>query len=273
MMALIQQYYFWLILTSLFCFLLERIWKWRPEQKLLREGFFQDIFWLLFNGHILSLILAVFTGKLIFAVNTLFFQVHLPKPETLQLLTHMSLWMQGFLFFTFKDFLEWNIHRLLHSQPKLWELHKLHHSITELDWIGNFRFHWGEIVVYKTLSYLPLVILGVDNRILLVSAVVSTLMQNLNHANLPIDWGVFKYIFNSPKMHVWHHDVALHKEHGQNFAIVLSIWDWLFKTVYWPNTPDQPEKTGFQDMEQFPKTLIGRLFYPLSSTRINDPGS
>ncbi len=46
--------------------------------------------------------------------------------------------------------------------PWLWEFHKLHHSIERLDGIGNFRFYWAEIVVYKTLSYLPLVIIGLE---------------------------------------------------------------------------------------------------------------
>ena len=73
--------------------------------------------------------------------------------------------------------------------PWLWELHKLHHSIEELDWIGNFRFHWAEVLVYKTLSYLPLVVLGVDGRVLLAVAVLWTVMLDLNHANVPISWG------------------------------------------------------------------------------------
>jgi hypothetical protein len=37
-----------------------------------------------------------------------------------------------------------------------WTFHKVHHSITTMDWIGNWRFHWIEIVVYKSLQWLPL---------------------------------------------------------------------------------------------------------------------
>jgi len=47
-------------------------------------------------------------------------------------------------------------HNLLHRVPWLWTFHKVHHSITTMDWIGNWRFHWMEIVVYKTLQWLPL---------------------------------------------------------------------------------------------------------------------
>ena len=82
------------------------------------------------------------------------FEMGVPVPESLALVSSQPLWLQFVVFFVVKDFVEWNIHRLLHLTPWLWEFHKLHHSIEELDWIGNFRFHWGEVVVYKTLSYL-----------------------------------------------------------------------------------------------------------------------
>ena len=147
------------------------------------------------------------------------------------------------------------------------EFHKFHHSIEELDWIGNFHFHWGEVVVYKTLSYLPLIVLGVNSHVILIIAILSTLVGDLNHANLPISWGPFRYVLNSPKMHVWHHDVVLHRHGGQNFAIVFSIWDWIFGTVYWPEDEDRPPKLGFKGMEGYPRGLFGRLIYPLRMSK------
>ena len=261
-MPVYAQYYFWLIGVSLFSFLIERLQPWRKEQKILRKGIGQDIFWLIFNGHYLGLILAIVTGKFILILNQFLYEGGWPVPETIALMQGTPLWLQFIVFFIIKDFVEWNIHRLLHNVPWLWEFHKLHHSIEELDWIGNFRFHWSEVIVYKTLSYLPLVILGVDGTIILIIAVIGTLMQDLNHANIRVDWGSFKYIFNSPKMHVWHHDVELHGKGGQNFAIVLSVWDWLFGTVYWPKDKEQPDKIGFRGMEGYPKNTVGRLVYP-----------
>jgi sterol desaturase/sphingolipid hydroxylase (fatty acid hydroxylase superfamily) len=261
------QYYFWLVLVSLGCFVLERVSPWRREQKTFRRGFGQDLFWLVFNGHYLGLIFALGTGRLVTWLNGALHDLGLPVPESLALLSGAPLWLQFVLFLVIKDFVEWNIHRLLHNVPWLWELHKLHHSIEELDWIGNFRFHWGEIVVYKTLSYLPLVILGVDGRVLLAIAVLWTVMLDLNHANVPLSWGPLRYVLNSPKMHVWHHDVELHGKGGQNFGQVLSVWDWLFGTVYWPADRDRPERLGFAGMERYPRGLLGRFFYPFWKPR------
>ncbi len=256
------QYYFWLVGVSLIVFVLERLFTWRKNQKILRKGIGQDLFWLIFNGHYLGLILSMVTGHLVQGVNAVFSEAGLPVPESLALMRGTPLWLQAITFFLLKDFLEWNIHRLLHRTPWLWEFHKLHHSIEELDWIGNFRFHWGEVVVYKTLSYLPLVVLGVDWRVLLVIAVFGTLVQDLNHANIRVDWGPLRFVFNSPMMHVWHHDVELHGKGGQNFGIVLSVWDWLLGTVYWPRDADQPQKLGFEGMLRYPRGLIPRFAYP-----------
>ena len=190
-------------------------------------------------------------------------ELGVPTPESLTLLSGAPLWAQFLIFLVLKDFVEWNVHRLLHNVPWLWELHKLHHSIEELDWIGNFRFHWGEVIVYKTLSYLPLVVLGIDWRVLLAIAVLWTVMLDLNHANVPLSWGPLRYVLNSPKMHVWHHDVEQYGKGGQNFGQVLSVWDWIFGTVYWPTNRDKPDRLGFKGMESYPRSVLGRLVYPI----------
>ncbi|HJP31654.1 MAG TPA: sterol desaturase family protein [Candidatus Latescibacteria bacterium] len=263
-MPIYAQYYFWLTAISLLCFLLERLRPWRGQQRVLREGIWQDLFWLVFNGHYLGFILALFTGRAVILFNDLLLGLGLPLPESLQLLAGKPLWLQFLVFLVLKDFVEWNIHRLLHNVSWLWEFHKLHHSIRQLDWIGNFRFHWAEIVIYKTLSYLPLVILGIDGRVMLVIGIVWTLALGLNHANLRFAYGRLRYILNSSRMHVWHHDVEQHDAGGQNFGQVLSVWDWLFGTVYWPADAEAPASLGFAGMESYSEGVPRRLLYPLT---------
>lgn len=250
-------YFFWLLVVSLLCFVLERLWPWRPAQQALRPQIGQDLFWLLFNGHYAGILVA-HLGDLL--LRRLGLGALDARPGVL---AQAPLWAQFVGFLVVKDLVEWGIHRLLHRVPLLWEFHKLHHSIRELDWIGNFRFHWMEIVVYKALSYLPLLLLGVNGEVILWIAVVSTFIGHLNHANLRIDWGPLRYVFNSARLHVWHHDVVLHHPYGQNFAIVFSVWDWLFGTIHYPADVEQPARLGFEGDARFPRGLIGRLVYPL----------
>ena len=258
----LRGYFFWLLVISLCCWGLERVRPWRREQRALREQVGQDLFWLVFNGHYAGVLMAVAAGWIQGEMIRLAGSDPWSLLEGVRLLAEWPLWGQFLFFLTAKDFCEWCVHNLLHRVSWLWSFHKLHHSIAELDWIGNMRFHWMEIVVYRSLTYLPLVVLGVDGAVILWMAAFSTLIGHLNHANLRISWGPLRYLFNSARMHVWHHDVAMHGKGGQNFAIIFSTWDWLFGTVYWPEEEEQPGELGFEGMEAFPKGLIGRLLYP-----------
>ncbi len=258
-------YFFWLLVISAFVLGLERLWPWRRGQRLLRRQFFQDLFWLFFNGH--------YCGILVASAGAAAFAWAWPALERLQgvhLLANQPLWLQFLGFFLLKDFLDWCVHNLLHRVPWLWEFHKVHHSIEELDWIGNFRFHWMEVVVYQSLTYLPLTLLGVDGGVILWIALVNTLIGHLNHSNLDITWGPLRYVLNSSRMHVWHHDWDLPAGHpkGVNFGIALSAWDWMFGTAWWPTPAEapsqQPRRLGFPGLEGFPRSLPGRLLYPLS---------
>jgi sterol desaturase/sphingolipid hydroxylase (fatty acid hydroxylase superfamily) len=254
-------YFFWLLVVSLVCWTLERISPWRSDQKAFRDQFGQDLFWLVFNGHYAGLLLAYVAGWVLQSTRQILDGTPLPSRDSIYLLSHSSPWLQFLVFLVVKDFLEWGIHNLLHRIPWLWEFHKLHHSIKELDWIGNMRFHWMEIAIYHSLTYLPLVMLGVDSRVILWIAVFTTIIGHLNHSNLKLDWGIFRYLLNSPRLHIWHHDVVLHGRHGQNFGVVFSLWDFLFGTAYLP-AEEQPAQLGFPEMEKFPEKLLPRFLYP-----------
>lgn len=58
------------------------------------------------------------------------------------------------------DFIQWNVHRMPHRVPWLWQFHKLHHSVKEMGFAAHMRFHWMEPVVYKSVQYIPLAMIG-----------------------------------------------------------------------------------------------------------------
>jgi len=162
------------------------------------------------------------------------------------------------------DFIQWGVHNLLHRTPFLWQIHKVHHSIVELDWIGNFRFHWGEIVIYRAIQYVPLALMGFAPEVMLVHAVLATLIGHLNHANLDWDYGPLRYLINNPRMHIWHHAWDEVPAKGANFGVMLSCWDWLFGTAWMPEERGRaPARLGFEGLEMFPDGLLRQLGLPL----------
>ena len=265
-MPLYLEFYFWLLLISAGVFVLERIFPWR-RQEALREDFVQDLFWMVFNTQYLSWLLAIVTVRVAAWFNQAFLHLGVPAPESLRLIAHWPAWFQFVVCFLVKDFLEWNIHRGLHVVPWLWRLHKLHHSIEELDWVATFRSHWAEIVLYKIVIYLPLVVLGVDDAVIFWILVFSLLIQELSHANLNWDWGPLRFLINSPRYHAWHHAVEIHGKGGQNFGVNLIVWDWLFRTAYWPGRTQAPARYGFEGMQDYPRGVWQRLWEPFTRSR------
>ena len=256
------QYYFWLVAVSLTVFTLERIFQRKPPQEIVRAEFVQDLFWLVFNAQYVSWGIAIGMVHVGAWLDLSFFHLGLPKPESIGLLSRWPIWGQFLAFYVLRDFLEWNIHRMLHRVPWLWRFHKLHHSIEQLDWLSTFRAHWSEAIIYKVITYLPLVILGVDSRVIFAILVTSLFIQELIHANLPWSFGPFRFLITSPRFHAWHHDMQMHGKGGQNFAIDLPIWDWMFGTVYWPKDTLAPARLGFLGMTHYPRSIWGRLWDP-----------
>ena len=173
------------------------------------------------------------------------------------------LWAQIIVALFVLDFIQWCVHNLLHRVPLFWEFHKAHHSVKdgEMDWIVAFRFSWLEVIVYKSVLYLPMVFLGFRWEALMFHAIFGTLIGHLNHANLNLGHGWWRYVLNSPRMHIWHHDYDGNARTTVNFGIIFSCWDWIFGTARMPDDP--PPHIGFAGVETFPDNFFSQEIWPL----------
>ena len=257
-----HNYFYWLIGLSLLVWLLELAFPWRKEQDILRKDFFLDGFYLFFNFFLFSLIgynalsnvgVELFNWMLGFAGfrNIVALEV-----------SSWPGWAQLVLLFVVSDFLQWNIHRLLHVVPWLWEFHKVHHSVEEMGFAAHLRYHWMETVVYKGLQYIPLAMIGFGLQDFFIVHQLSLAIGHFNHANLNITWGPLRFLLNSPAMHIWHHAKHLPPgTTGVNYGISLSLWDHLFGTVYLPRS-GRDEQLGFTGDESFPRRFFSQFIHP-----------
>ena len=120
-----------------------------------------------------------------------------------------------------------------------------------------------ETIIYKSIQYIPLAMIGFGIYDFFFIHMIALLIGHLNHANLGWDYGPLKFLFNSPKMHIWHHAKELPNKYGVNFGLSLSIWDWIFGTAYIPFDGRDIE-LGFDHDEDFPETFLQQITYPLS---------
>lgn len=257
-----NNYFYLVLIISLICWGLEIVFPWRKNQKLIRKDFWLDAFYMFFNFfllyiagfaaisnigvHLFNDFLNLFDVKNIAAIN----------------LQKSPKWVQYLVMFVIADFVHWNIHRMLHKVPFLWNFHKVHHSVQEMGFAAHLRFHWFESVLYKSIQYIPLAMIGFGLKDFFLLHVITISIGHLNHSNLNLSYGPLKYILNNPKMHIWHHAKTLPEgSNGVNFGISLSIWDYIFRTNYIPSSgKDIP--LGFDEVDHYPNSFTGQILDP-----------
>jgi sterol desaturase/sphingolipid hydroxylase (fatty acid hydroxylase superfamily) len=160
-----------------------------------------------------------------------------------------------------RDFIQWNVHRLLHRSEFLWRFHKVHHSVRQMGFAAHLRFHWGETIVYRTLEYIPLAMIGFGIQDFFLVHIFATAIGHFNHSNFRLPLGPLRFIFNNPQMHIWHHAKHLPRRYGANYGISLSLWDYLFGTDYLPDDGRDIE-LGFEEVEYYPTSFLDQQWHP-----------
>lgn len=254
-----HNYFYWLIGVSAFFFAVEIFAPWRKDQKKFRKDFWLDLFYVFFNFFLFSLIVYnAASDVVVHLFNDLIGLFGLTNLVAIEVAS-WAVWLQLVVLFVLRDFIHWNVHRLLHRVPFLWEFHKVHHSVEELGFAAHLRFHWMENVVYKALEYIPLAMIGFGIDDFFVVHIAALVIGHFNHSNITLPLGPLRYVLNNPQMHIWHHAKAWPQEfpYGINFGLSLSVWDYLFKTAVIPHDGRDIE-LGFPDSEHFPKTFISQ---------------
>lgn len=182
-----NSYFYWLILASGFFFVLEVVIPWRKGQKVLRKDFWMDGFYMFFNFFLFSLVIYNAASDVIVnlfndgikAVSNF----NLQESNPLNLMPYWSVLLIGFFV---RDFVQWWIHRLLHNSERLWEFHKVHHSVEEMGFAAHLRYHWMENIVYRTLEYIPLALLGIGLYDFFVIHIFTLAWGHFNHSNISV---------------------------------------------------------------------------------------
>ncbi len=180
-------YFYWLLGISILFMFVEWIIPWRKGQAKFRKDFFIDFFYMFFNFFLFSLIIYNAASDLVVNFfNTLFLSITSIDLTQMNPLYHSPYWLVLLIGFLVRDFVQWWTHRLLHSTEKLWAFHKVHHSVREMGFAAHLRYHWMENVVYRTIEYLPLSLLGIGLYDFFVIHIFTLIIGHYNHSNFRI---------------------------------------------------------------------------------------
>jgi len=233
--------------AAVFFITVERIWPYTKGQKVLREGFFDDLaLYTIAQSYILGIL--IFT----YIINTIDSTTGLSR---LQLFRDVPIWIQLVFFLITHDLYIYWMHRWQHSNKYLWRIHEAHHSPKKVDWLSGSRSHALEILINQTIEFLPIVLLGSPPEVIAYKGVMSAVWGMYIHSNLNLHTGKLQKIINGPEMHRWHHSTG--KGRNRNFATKLAIWDWIFGTAYFPGSkPDEYGLKTFFPNNYFMQTLF-----------------
>jgi len=254
-----ENYFYGLVVISVFVWVLEILFPWRKEQSIFRKDFWLDGGYMYFNFFAFSIVVYGVYGMIEHFAST--FGITMCSIALFDV-KELPVWLGLVIFFVVNDFVQWFTHVMLHKFTFLWRFHKVHHSVIEMGFAAHLRYHWMENLFYKPLKILAVMLLGgFEPEMAFIIHFFTILIGHLNHANVRITWGPFKYIFNNSVMHLYHHAKVLPKGQmsGVNFGISLSLWDYLFGTNYIPQDKDGTYELGFEKVEQFPSTFFRQI--------------
>ncbi len=192
----VHNYFYALIAVSLFFFLIEIVNPWRKDQQILRKDFWLDLFYMFFNFFLFSLIIYNAASDVIVNLfNDIIITISGFDLQAANPLRNLPMWSILIIGFVIRDFVQWWTHRLLHRVEFLWEFHKVHHSVEEMGFAAHLRYHWMETIVYRTIEYLPLALLGIGLYDFFIIHIFTLAIGHYNHSNISISGRVTGGIF------------------------------------------------------------------------------
>lgn len=123
-------------------------------------------------------------------------------------------------------------HRLFHTVPWLWHLHKMHHTDRALDVTSALRFHPLEILLSQAIKVAAVIVFGINVEAVIIFEILLNATAMFNHANfrLPVAVdNILRLVLVTPDMHRVHHSET-EKETNSNYGFNLPWWDHLFKS-------------------------------------------
>ena len=162
------------------------------------------------------------------------------------------LWLQAVEAAVMGDFGIYCGHRLSHHRL-LWRFHAVHHSAEDMDFLVALRFHPVDLAITGLFAFVPLLLVGFSLEAIAAYKVLYSWQSFFDHANIGLRLGPLRHVFVGPEFHHWHH-ANQREAYDKNFSSQFVIWDWLFGTLYLPETErparfglTKPNRLGFVD--------------------------
>lgn len=223
--------YFWVLVAGVL--VLERVIPANATQRVFSVGFYQDAIYFVLTTAFRVTLLSIYIDIL---------RATYDRYLSFLTITSVSMWpdpARGVTAILLSDFLAWFHHVVLHKVPLFWYFHAIHHSQRELNLFTDYRYHPVEYLITKTIKIIPLLMLGASFPLIVTYVFFQEWYTKFFHGNVRTNLGILRYLLVTPQSHRIHHSIDA-RHHDNNFGVILSVWDHLFKTQ-WRGYDEYPE--------------------------------
>ena len=173
---------------------------------------------------------------------------------------------QIILFMVVTDFAEYWKHRWMHTSPRLWRFHSIHHSQTNMTLLTSYRFHFVDELFNNVIRFVIGLVIGLPPESWLWLTAVMTTYQSIQHSDTGWSFGGLDRVLVSSRFHNVHHSAQ--PDHLlRNFGLLFSAWDFLFGTAV---LADRPPRYGVDD-PVVPSSFFAQMVFPFRGRRRAPP--
>jgi sterol desaturase/sphingolipid hydroxylase (fatty acid hydroxylase superfamily) len=123
-------------------------------------------------------------------------------------------------------------HRLQHALPWWWALHSVHHAQRQMTFWTDDRNHLLDDLLAGLWFGALALLIGVPPGQFPLIILLLRFVEALSHANVRLNFGPLgERLIVSPRFHRIHHGELSAGAQGRNYAVLLPLWDWLFRTA------------------------------------------
>lgn len=214
---------------------------------------------MLLNGIVINpflyfLIISIFTGTL---SDFLPYQIFDSQIQSLPFIIQVFF---GLLLIDIKVYIR---HRFTHNY--MWQVHAVHHTAHDINWVTGSRLHPSEILVDIIFTIPFMYLLGFSGEGIVYASFIVFLFNMFTHLNLNLEYPApLRYIIGSPNFHRWHHAKYENEAFNKNFSVVFPFIDLILGTFYHPKGL-LPKGYGILQKSGEPpikNSLLGYLYFP-----------
>jgi sterol desaturase/sphingolipid hydroxylase (fatty acid hydroxylase superfamily) len=184
-------------------------------------------------------------------------------------------WLAFPLYLVVQDLGEYLFHRAQHRIPALWAMHALHHSDPNMSVLTTQRHFWGDQLVKRLTVWSAAAFIVSPTPELHGAYLLAGLWNLVVHSKLPIDFGRWSWLLNSPSYHRRHHSSKT-AHYDSNFAALLPVFDVIAGSYHrgegMPPTGLDRQPRSFAEVAAWP-LLVSGLWKPGKRTKPAGPAA